>query len=171
MCADRSAITGLISYLGKVCGGNPHDKGLICASGSTNGEQARNVADLQTDSSFCSSNGADQWLCYDFKDRRVAVTHYILRSNSGGVNGHHLRSWVVEGSSDNSKWLELDCRKDDSHLNNANAIWSFEVRNVVECRFIRIRAIGPNWCGYNHLYFRAFDFFVGLRVPDSTKVV
>jgi hypothetical protein len=170
--AKDSGFTGLIWYLAKVCGGNPHDKSIICATGSTTGGgNARNVADLQTASHFCSSDAADQWLCYDFKDQRVAVTHYILRSNGNGPNWYHLRSWVVEGSSDNSNWLELDCRKDDSHLNGENAVWSFEVRNVVECQFIRIRPTGPTWHGDHYLYIRAFDVFGGLRVPDSAKVV
>jgi hypothetical protein len=122
---NDSKFNGLISYLGTISGGNPHDKGIICASGSTNGNQARNVADLQTDSYFCSTNASGQWLCYDFKDQQVAVTHYILRSNGQAVNGCHLRSWVVEGSSDNVNWSELDCRKDESGLNGPNAVLQF----------------------------------------------
>jgi hypothetical protein len=81
---NRPVFEGLICHLGKRCGGNPHEKGIICATGTPFGAdsswQPQNVADLQTDSYFHSSHATGQWLCYDFKAMRVAVTHYILRS-------------------------------------------------------------------------------------------
>jgi uncharacterized Zn finger protein (UPF0148 family) len=162
---NDSKFTGLISYLAKMCGGNPHDEGIICARGSANGTQARNVADLQTDSAFCSNSAAGQWVGYDFKDMRVAVTHYILRSNPQGRGGPHLRPWVVEGSPDNKNWLELDCRKDENGLNGANSVCCFAVREVVESRFIRIRTTGADWYESDYLYFQAFDVFWRLARP------
>jgi hypothetical protein len=141
---NRPVFEGLICHLGKCCGGNPHEKRIICAGGTpSNGSsshQGQNVADLQTDLYFHSKGDAGQWLCYDFKDMRVAVTHYILRSHGGSVNGYHLRSWVLEGSEDGSKWTEIDGRDNDSSLNGPKAIGTFEVRTVIESRFIRLRA-------------------------------
>jgi hypothetical protein len=171
---NRPVFEGLIFHLNERCGGNAHDKSLICATGTPHGDSAgyspKNVVDLQTDSYFYSQDTTDQWLCYDFKDMRVAVTHYILRSNADGVGYRHLRSWVIEGSEDNSRWTELDRRDDASGLNGPKSICSFEVRNVVLCRFLRIRSTGPNWQGSNQVYFQAFDVFGGLRVPDSVKL-
>jgi hypothetical protein len=167
------AVDGLIAFLGRVCRGNPHDRGIISATGTPcDGQacyQARNVTELETDSIFCSRNEANQWLSYDFKDMRVAVTHYFLRSNGEGVGGSHLRSWVVEGSDDGSGWRELDRRENVDFLNGANRSYGFAIPSVVESRFIRLRSIGPNWAGNQYLYVRAFELFGGVRLRDSSK--
>jgi hypothetical protein len=166
---ENAGFEGLISFLTTRIGGNPHDKGLISATGSTTVSAARNVADLQSDSCFCSNDQPNQWLCYDFKDLRVGVTHYIIRSQGGKSGVNHLRSWVIEGSEDNSNWMELDRRENDSGLNGPSLVCSFEVRNVIESRFIRIRSTGPTWYGQHYMYFKAFEVFGGLRVPKSLK--
>jgi hypothetical protein len=171
----RDVFEGLISFLTKTNNGNPHDKGIIFAEGTPCDGQAchqpRNALDLQTDSSFYSQNAGNQWMSLDFKDMRVAVTHYILRSNGNGTSGPHLRSWVVEGSENKVDWVELDCRKDEVGLNGANKVCSFEVQSVVESRFIRIRPTGPNWNGHNHLWLNAFEAFGGLRIPSRIKSI
>jgi hypothetical protein len=165
----------LIRYLSEACGGNPHDKRLICVTGTAYSDgladQPRNAADRQTDSYFFSGSGTGQWLCYDFKDMRVAVTDYVLRSSANPIGWRHLRSWVIEGSDDSANWVELDRRQDEGTLNGPRSISSFEVRNVTECRYIRLRGIGPSWKGDNHLLFSAFDLFGGLRVPDSGQLM
>jgi hypothetical protein len=172
---NKPVFEGLICYLAQCCGGNPHDKGIISATGTpynnNSSHQPQNAADLQTDSYFYSQNATDQWLCYDFKDMRVAVTHYILRSQSNAVGGHHLRSWVIEGSEDGQKWIEVDCRTNEGSLNGPKSIGHFEVRNVIESRFIRLRGTGPTWNGSNYVYFQAFDVFGGLRVPGSATLI
>jgi hypothetical protein len=172
---QKQVFEGLIHVLGQFCGGNPHDKGIICATGTPGNDhpsyQPKNAADLQTDSYFCSRNATDQWMSYDFKDMRVAVTHYILRSNGQNTGDNHLRSWVMEGSEDGGKWVELDRRDNEGRLNGPKSICSFEMRTVIERRFIRLRGTGPTWNGTNYVYFEAFDVFGGLRMPNSVKLV
>jgi hypothetical protein len=168
----KPVFEGLISFLAKEGGGNPDEKGLISATGSSNYPYSnpRNVADLGTETYFCSNNVANQWMCYDFKDIRVGVTHYLIRTQGGGQGDWHLRSWVLEGSEDNSTLTELDRRDDDPRLNGRLSICSFDVRNVIESRLIRIRAIGPTWAGNHHLLFQALELFGALRVPRLLKL-
>jgi hypothetical protein len=100
---------------------------------------------------------------------KIAVTHYFLRSNGDGVNGKHLRSWVIEVSQDGSNWNEIDRQENHDGLKGPNQSYVFEVRSIVETRFIRIRMIDSNWQGNQHLYFRVFEVFGGIRFPDSIK--
>jgi hypothetical protein len=162
---------GVLSFLGKLYQGNPHDKSIICATGTPYSGQAlhqpRNATELQTDSYFCSQNGPNQFLTYDFKNARIAVTHYFLRSNGGGVNDNHLKSWVLEASDDGSTWKEIDRRENATELNGTNSSSAFEVQSIVETRFIRIRTIGLDWGGSQYLYIKAFELFGGLRIRDS----
>jgi hypothetical protein len=106
---------------------------------------------------------------YDFKNMRAAVTHYFVRSYSGQVNAHHLRSWVVEASDDGQKWNEIDRREDCDELNGPNRSRVFDVRSIVEARFVRLRQIGLDWAGCQHIIIEAFELFGGLRIRDSMK--
>jgi hypothetical protein len=165
---------GLISFLGRMCQQNPHDQNISSATGTPyDGQschQPRNVTELESDSYFYSNNSKDQFVSWDFKNMRVAVTHYFLHSNGDRVNGPHLRSWVIEVSEDGSNWREIDRRENYEGLNGSNRSDVFEVRSIVETRFIRIRMIGQNWRGNQCLYFRAFELFGGLRIPDLMKL-
>jgi hypothetical protein len=169
---NRPVFEGLICHLGKCCGGNPHEKGIICATGTpydgSSCYQPPNVADLQTDSFFHSKNETGQWLCYDFKAMRVAVTHYILRSHNYQVNGYHLRSWVLEGSEDGSKWTEIDGRDNDSSLNGPKAIGTFEVRTVIESRTIIISWNSPG--SWTYLRPQSLELFRSFRFPVTGPV-
>jgi hypothetical protein len=156
---------GVVSFLERLAGGNVHDKGIISATGT--GGTPRNATDIQSDSYFCSANAANETLTYDFKNSRIAVTHYFLRSNGHGVDGCHLRSWVIEVSDDGLKWKEIDRRDNNVCLNGPNRNHTFEIQYVVESRFIRIRSIGVCWDGSHSVYIRAFELFGGLRIRDS----
>jgi hypothetical protein len=164
---------GLICQLGKCCGGNPHDNGIICAIGTPDADhplfQPKNVADLHSDSYFFSTDAPGRSICYDFKDMRVAVTHYILRLNNQQTGGYHLRSWVIEGSVDGPEWTELDHQENEGLVSRPNSICAFAAQQVIESRFIRLRATSLNWEGNNRMFLEAFDVFGGLRVPNPVK--
>jgi hypothetical protein len=56
-------------------------------------------------------------------------------------------------------------------LNGPKAIGTFEVRTVIESRFIRLRATGPTWINNHYVILHAFDVFGGLRVPGSATLI
>jgi hypothetical protein len=76
---------GVLLFVGKHWQGNPHDKSIICAIDTPYDDQAsnqpQNVTELQTNSCFCSQNVPNQFLTHDFKNARVAMTHYFSHSN------------------------------------------------------------------------------------------
>jgi hypothetical protein len=137
--------------LTRQCHGNVHAQGIVDISADSSFDSspyhaAWNAADLVANSTFCSKNAPDQSLTYDFRDRHVTLSHYSIRSHfAGTLNDYHLRSWVVEGSSDGETWSELDRREDDASLKGGNLTQVFEVRSPgLECRLVRLRQIGPN---------------------------
>jgi hypothetical protein len=113
---------GIIVHLTKECGGNVHDAKVIdvtCGSfeKETYGANphsgayqddprnaAKNVADLEAGSCFFSAyrdlseyipQTKNNWLCYDFKERRILSTPYAIRTNALPVDPH-LKSWLLE---------------------------------------------------------------------------
>jgi hypothetical protein len=103
---------GIIAHLTMECGGNVHDRHVVdVTSGSFEKERwganphsgayydraglaAMNAADLETVSCFASAfrrnweadipHTRNNWLCFDFKGRRIVPTHYSIRTNLNG---------------------------------------------------------------------------------------
>jgi hypothetical protein len=105
----KSSIEGIISYLISQHDGNVHDRGIVNISaldpyGSSSSHRPKNVADLTaTNTFFLSKDQPNQMLIYDFQKLRIKPPDYLIRSfHSNGVNGQHLKSWVIEVSSDAS---------------------------------------------------------------------
>jgi hypothetical protein len=124
----------IIAHLTTECGGNVHDRHVLeVTSGSFEQETyganphsgaclndpsfaAKNAADLETDFRFYSAyrrkredipHTRNNWVCYDFKKRRIVPTHYAIPAHLGDPGNSHLKSWVVETSVDGEKWREV----------------------------------------------------------------
>jgi hypothetical protein len=102
---------GIIAHLTRECGGNVHDSHVVeLTSGSFKKEiyganphsgtwindlkyAAKDAADLETDSPFCSAfrkkeediaHTRNNCVPYNFKKRRIVPTHYTIRTNYRG---------------------------------------------------------------------------------------
>jgi hypothetical protein len=157
--ATKSALDGIIAHLSRQCGGNVHEKGVVLISGTSASDHpsyaAKNAADLLSPNYFYSRNDPDQWISYDFNNRRIRVTHYSFQAYSTS----HLRSWVLEGSRDGSDWIELDHREGNSDTDFQHPIGTFSVARSEESRCIRLKQIGKNQNGNDILYLHAFEVF------------
>jgi hypothetical protein len=103
-------------------GGNPH-------SGTFNSDPrdaAKNPADLEAQSSFYSAyrsykenspHTRNNWVCYDFKEKRIVPTHYTIRTNGQHPNGPHLKLWLVETSVDRKSWRDVARQEGNEQLN------------------------------------------------------
>lgn len=110
---NANPFNGIISHLRDACGGNPHEKGIIVITGSSNAyNKCHQIVNYGWKDYWHTVNEPNSWFQFDFKDRRVLLESYILRSNGNG--GNYLRSWKIEGSNDASSWTELDT-KNGSH--------------------------------------------------------
>jgi hypothetical protein len=136
---EFKSLDGIISYLTRKHGGNVHDKGIVTITSKSvwsdePGQALRNIADLTSDSGFMSKNEPGQWVCWDFHDMRVRLTHYAIK-------GYCLKSWVIERSLDGETWTEIDRKTDNEDFLDFGCGWrpaSFAVSNSAECRFIRL---------------------------------
>jgi regulator of replication initiation timing len=180
---------GIIAHLTRECGGNVHDHHVVdVTAGSFEKEDhgasphsgvynnnpywpAKNAADLETDSRFGSAfrertedilHTRNNWICYDFKKRRIVPTHYTIRTRRGGPGGEHLKSWLVETSTDGKHWREVSREEDNYQLNGELFIATFAVAGGGECRFIRLVNIGRNHYRNDGLFISAWEIFGNL---------
>jgi hypothetical protein len=162
----QAPLDGIIAHLTRKCGGNVHDRKIVNVSESSMvsmGYPGKNAVEFETTSCFQSPNLQNQWICYDFQRIRIKPTHYAICSYSSGPNSHHPKSWVLEVSEDGSQWSEIDRREDNYDLNGSHLIKTFQVRTSLVCRFVRMRQIGKNHCGFDIMILSAFELFGTLQ--------
>jgi hypothetical protein len=159
---------GIISYLTNRFEGHVIDRNIvsITASSFVNRQMypLRHVADFENQSGFCTENKANSWICYDFKNIQIKVTHYSIRTLRNG-DTQHLRSWTLEGSTDGLNWVKIDDRQNDTSLDGTGVISTFSISEGFqeEFRMIRLRQTGKNSGGGNFLTVNAIEFFGVLK--------
>jgi hypothetical protein len=128
----------------------------------------RHVADFENQTFFCTNVEANSWICYDFKDMQIKVTHYSIRS-ARNLNSYHLGFWTLEGSKDGLIWVTIDDRKNDTSLNSKGAISTFSISESFQkdFRMIRLRQTGKNSTGTDELVVNAIEFFGVLKAPKQ----
>ncbi len=172
--------SGIIAYLTKRYGGNVAVKGVVDLTGKdlTVPHHLCNAVDLcNMGNRYTGADNPNQWLCLDFKERRVSLTHYSWAC-------WHGKSWVLEGSVDGETWNELDRRDNNNELYGppvpGAGRWrqargpeiksaSFSVTNPVHAlRFVRLRQTGKNHTGYDWLDVYAIELFGKLIEQNAT---
>lgn len=110
---------------------------------------------------FRTDDDQNNWICFDFKNRRVAPTFYTIKSTYHTQYQMHPKSWVIEGSINNTSWEILDEQKNCPFLNGKNLVHTFKIQNLSskEFKFIRMRITGPNWYNNNLLSIGSFELY------------
>ena len=159
---DLQPMEGIIAHLTRECGGSVHDKRVVevtASSESLFGYDARHVVELGKHSWFQSDGESNSWICYDFKDLRVAPTGYSIRTTLQC----HLRSWVFEVSNDgrDGSWLVVDTRDNNEDLNDQRVTRNFAISAPTHgsFRFVRLRQTGKNHHGCDTLELSALEVF------------
>lgn len=126
-----NALKGIISYLGKGNGLSAVENGIIdITASSINGKKeffkpinALNYKDSKK--YFASDDEAFPWLCIDFKDYKVNLSHYSIQTS--GVEGIHPDRWEICASQDKSLWVLLDKRNSDNQLDSLGVAGTYEI--------------------------------------------
>ena len=164
--SDKGAFNGIVQHLRGECGGNPHEKGVISITASSNNHrhQCHQLVDYGWNSYWGTNSAPNSWVQFDFKSRRVCLSHYSLKSD--GNSSHHLLSWVLEVSDDGSTWEAVD-ERNTQDLNGAYVVKTYECskRSNRFVRFVRLRQTGKNSYNYDHLMLSEIEFFGKLREP------
>jgi hypothetical protein len=180
---------GIIAHLTRECGGNVHDRHVVdvtCGSfedeikganphsGAYDNRAdccAKNVADMGSGSSFRSAyrkreenipHTRNNWVSYDFKERRIMPTHYAIRTHERGPGWENLKSWLIETSTDGESWREVDHKEDNKQLNGPFRTGIFMIPGGEKCRFIRLVNIGRNHRGDDIFQISAWEIFGSL---------
>lgn len=105
---ESNSFHGIINKLTEEIGGNV-DKGIVsvsCSTTTTSGH-CKNVTELNNlESFYWSQNAPNQWIKYDFKNKKVHPTHYSIRSCPLNWTGNDPNNWIIEESNDDINWKQ-----------------------------------------------------------------
>ena len=159
---ENNPFSGILNHLKNESGGKIENKVNISAS-SIYGERFPSNVVLYDDKSkfFNSQNIENSWICFDFKENRIAPTDYTIRSTNSSENSSHPKNWVIEVSDDNINWLTIDEQKNCSYLNGKLHVHNFKIdnKNMKAYRYIRLRQKGVEWSDRHILYFESIEFY------------
>ena len=131
-------------------------KTIMEVRASSQQNQASNL--LRFDNcSFTSDDTPNQWILYDFKERRVTLTSYSIYPGS-----NYPKSWVLEVSNDDSKWEVVDRRENNHDFKVKGPVprnFAISAPQSGASRFIRLSQTGKNHSGNDRLYIYAFEVF------------
>jgi hypothetical protein len=147
-------------------GGNVHDRGVVAITADRPVNvlscwTAKNIADLEANSGFYCDNAENMSVCYDFKNMKVVLTDYSIRSRYDAASPN-LKSWVIEVSNTGQDWTEADRRENRDDLCAPNVVRSFSVSKRSTGRYIRLRPIGVNNNGHFDTLISGFEVFGSL---------
>lgn len=163
---DKKQFCGILNHLRSVFKDENVFNEIDITSSSTylNDDEysARNVIQYEDrNKEFCSKDVKNSWLCVDFKNHRIVLSDYSIRSFFGEKNEEHPKSWVVEGSNDKNDWEIIDEHNNNASLNGENLVQTFSINESKrkQFRFIRMRLTGENWSSTNCLDINAIEFY------------
>jgi prefoldin subunit 5 len=154
---EAESLDGIIAYLTKKYHGNVHYRKIVTISSKSDTRdyeyRVQNAADLSSSRAFDSVDEPEQWVCWDFREMRVRLTHYTIAT-------WFLKSWVIEGSLDGTSWTALDRQTDTQHFKLVTLSHaSFALSRPAEFRFIRLTQTGKRHDGRDVLALKAVEFF------------
>ena len=162
MSVALNATVGLDTlYLEIKHGTNIHEQGIISiTSSSTSWNKPEQVIDYYWDNNWDSKDLPNSWLEINFKELKVKINGYSLKSSYNPVGWNHLKNWVIEGSKDKNKWIIIDKKANDSNLNGPSYQNYFPLSKISDdFQYIRIRSIGKNHANYDFLIFTNFEVY------------
>ena len=169
---------GIMRFLTEKTGGNIHDnKTIEITTNSIYGNNMKYhpkcLVDYNNDEYYDSAQ-KDARICFDFKERRIQLSSYSIKSHSNGPgdgksynSSGHLRNWVVEVSNDGESWETVDRHENDPTLNGSNIVGTFNIQTKLRSfyRFVQLRQTGYSWYDINKydIFFYYIEFYGKLK--------
>ena len=121
--------------------------------------QCHQVTDYGWNGDWQSTDEPNSWICFDFKERKVRLAQYSLKSDGFAGSGN-LVDWVIEGSNDGNEWKEVDRRHTRELRGHVVKTYECEGASCLESfRYLRLHQTGKNSNGDDRICLCNIEFF------------
>ena len=161
---SRSPFAGIFDHLRKLCDNkNICEERVIDISGNNHQHSIpySKLIDFNYNGiCYSSANQPNSYIRIDFRNHSVSVSAYAIMS-SNQSDPDFMQSWVLEGSNNLKKWINIDSHNYDPSLNGNSRTSVF---NIVKSqknsfRYIQLRMTGPSIQGGNTLEISRIELF------------
>lgn len=137
-------LNGIFKYLEDTSGGNIAENGTISIIGCKQSMNLNSMVDsTKTDICYTYSKSSERYITFDFKDRKVNLKAYSILS---GCKNMCMKTWIMRGSNDGQRWVDLDVRINEFSMLNSNVVHRFVCPPTKQSyRMIQIYSDLPNW--------------------------
>ena len=144
---------GIFRYLWLLNNKNPHDAGIIeVSSNDWRFNPPHCCLDPSWRSYFYTPDEPNSFIKFDLKTYRAKITSYAIQTNATGTGGWHLKSWVLECSTNDVDYIILDEYRGNNALNGKNNFSSFNVEKCPWFRYLKLTMTEQNhWGDYSLL--------------------
>jgi hypothetical protein len=94
-------------------------------------------------------------MCLDFKEKRMVPTHCPIRMHPDRPGGEHLKSWLIERSTEEENWREVGRKENSDKFDGYSFPRAFAFASGGECRFNGLVNVGRNHSGDDRLWISA----------------
>ena len=56
------------------------------------------LLDMNNTQSFFTNDETNPWICFEFKNHRIILSNYSIKSKNCVPNSNHPKNWIIEGS-------------------------------------------------------------------------
>lgn len=130
-----SGYNGIISELRKI----DINSVVVTCSSVYHIFQCQTVLNHDDYSYFASQDLENSWICFEFVNKKVLLSSYLLRHYLYDWN--YLRNWKVEVSNDNVQWFQIDQKKNDQSFTKPLEEVRFQCQPSSPSSFIKITQI------------------------------
>ena len=123
----------------------------------------------QTWNNWCSTNTPNSSFIISFHQFRLRITNYSMRSRGTDVFDMP-KSWVVEGSNDNTTWKYIDQQLVTTCFKEINKVHTFQVSHSGLYRYFRFTHHKTNHHERNFFCLGKVDLF-GISKSDSISCI
>ena len=144
----NNTFDGIFNHLSKKCDGNPVDKNIVESFAKG---QSSNPKDLlnysQINDGWYLNEVVDNYFAFDFKEKKVSVNAYSIRSGENSSHWDHPVSFAIEGSNDKTNWKTIDEKTDNTDIGDNLKPYTWKCKQSSFYRYIRFRLIKINQPG------------------------
>ena len=164
--SKNNNLNGIFNFLQKKS--NIENEVKVTASSNAGGNLQKILLSENENNDFYTNSENNPSICLEFKKYRIMPKSYTIKSSNNYQGGHHPKSWIIEGSEDNSNWIKIDEQKDCSELNGPKFSYNFEIKKKydMEFKFIRITHTGNCWDNCNNILSIGSIEFYGDLISD-----
>jgi uncharacterized protein (DUF2249 family) len=159
---DNKRFEGIFHYLSTQCSGNIHDQGLVKAESKSiySDHYPKNL--LQESGYFYSNNQPNEWISFNFLNKKVSLNGYSLKSYN---NSYYLQNWNIEGSNDNKEWNFIDNKTNIHNLDGSEKEDTFLINESKPYQIIRLTQTTKSNNNNDLLLLNRIEFYGALYSP------